>query len=371
MGDTADEPVDMSESTSLNDIAAAITWPDRDIAQQARERWDSLNKPAGSLGRLEDLGTWWAATRGECPPTPPQHPVLVVFAADHGIARTARTSVYPPEATARMVRALLNGSAAASALARRVGATVHVVDLAVDAETDYLDDLNPAATAHRIRRASGSIDHEDAMTADEAHQAFIAGVGIADAEIDAGADLLIAGDIGVGNTTAASAIIGLYAPADVVAVVGRGTGIDDAAWMRKCAAVRDAMRRGRELKAEPLELLATIGGADFAAILGFLLRSAARRTPVLLDGLAPTAVALIAHRVAFRAREWWRAGHLSTEPGHAAALARLDLDPILDLRMRLGEGTGALLAVPLIGAAADALSDMATDHATGVESFDG
>lgn len=346
-------------SDDLTAIASAITWPDRDVAQAARDRWASLDKAPGSLGRLEELGTWWAAARGECPPDAPQRPVLVIFAGDHGIARTARTSQFEPETTAHMVRALAEGRAAAHAIADRVGARVRIADLSVDAEPDYVDDLDPSIAGNRVRRASGSIDREDAMTADETRRAFEIGVQLADAEIDAGADLLVLGDVGIGNTTPAAAIIGLYAPADVTSVVGRGTGIDDAGWMRKCAAVRDAMRRGRELKGEPLDLLAAIGAPDFAAMLGFLLQSAARRTPVILDGVAPTAVALVAHRVAFRAREWWLAGHLSPEPGHAAALERLDLAPVLDLQMRHGEGTGALLAVPLIGTAADALREVA------------
>jgi len=355
----------MTDDT-LASIVAAIDWPDRDMAQVARERWRLLAKPDGSLGRLEELGTWWSSVRGQCPPDPPQRAVLVIFAADHGIARTSRTSAYPPEVTAQMVRTLVAGSAGANALAREVGVEVRVVDVGVDTDPHYLDDSDPKVTQHRIRRGSGSIDVDDALSPEETAAAFAVGVAVADAEIDAGADLLIAGDMGIGNTTAASAISGLYAPADVVSVVGRGTGIDDATWMRKCAAVRDAMRRGRDLKGAPLELLAAIGGTDFAAMLGFLLQSAARRTPVILDGIVPTAVALIAHRAAFKSREWWQAGHRSPEPAHSAALGRLDLSPLLDLGMRLGEGTGALLAVPLVRAAAVSLRDIQTFDQAGV-----
>ena len=356
----------MTETRDLKTLAAEITWPDREVAQEARARWDSLTKPTGALGRLEGIGTWWASVRGTCPAPPPQRPVLVIFAADHGVARTARTSAYPPEVTAQMVRTLLAERAAANALARQFGASVRVVDIGVDVDSSYADDLEPQVAVHRVRRSSGSIDREDAMSMDETQRAFDVGVQLADDEVDAGADLLIVGDMGIGNTTAASAIVGLFAPADAVSVVGRGTGIDDATWMRKCSAVRDAMRRGRDVKAEPLELLSRIGGPDLAAMLGFLLQAAARRTPVLLDGTVPTAVALIAHRVAFKSREWWQAGHRSTEPAHTAALARLDLEPLLDLRMRLGEGTGALLALPIISAAAATLSEMITFEEAGV-----
>lgn len=350
----------------LTRVVAAIDWPDRAVAQEATARWRSLTKPEGALGRLEDLGTWWASARGECPPKPPQRPTLVIVAGDHGVARTARTSAYPPEVTAQMVRTFLAERAAANALARQVGAHVRVVDVAVDAPADYADDLDPRVAEGRIRRASGSIDREDAMTLEEAGRAFQLGVAIADAEIDAGADLLIVGDMGIGNTTSAAAIIGLLAPADLLSVVGRGTGIDDDTWMRKAAAVRDAMRRGKPHKGSPLELMAAIGGPDIATMVGLLLGAAARRTPVILDGTVISAAALIAHRAAYKSRDWWQAGHRSTEPAHSAALGRLDLAPLLDLQMRLGEGTGALLAVPLVASAAAALGEMLTFAEAGV-----
>lgn len=358
----------MSADLTLEQISSDVTWPDREVAQQARDHWASLDKPAGSLGRLEDLGVWWAAARASSPPPPPTHPALVIFAADHGIARTAGTSAYPPEHTAQMARSIAAGTAASRAIAQTSGVRVRLVDVSVDADPHFLDDLDATATAQRVRRSTGSIDREDAMSAEETQRAFEVGVAVADAEVDGGADLLALGDIGVGNTTVATAIIGLYAPSDVVPIVGRGSGIDDATWMRKCAAVRDGMRRGRELKGEPMALLSAIGGPDIAAMVGFLLRAAARRTPVILDGLAPSAAALIAHRSAFRAREWWQAGHLSTEPAHGAALQRLDLEPLLNLRMNLGEGTGALLAIPLVTAAASTMNDMVVAGAAPADS---
>jgi nicotinate-nucleotide--dimethylbenzimidazole phosphoribosyltransferase len=350
----------------LGDVAARIDWPDRSVAQDAVARWRQLTKPEGALGRLEDLGTWWASVRGVCPPSPPQRPVLVIVAGDHGIAQTARTSAYPPAVTAQMVRTFLTDRAAANALARQVGARVRVIDAGVDAPADYVDDLDPAVAMGRIRRGSGSIDREDAMSSEEARAAVRLGIAVAEAEVDAGADLLIVGDMGIGNTTAAAAIIGLLGPADILSVVGRGTGIDDATWMRKAAAVRDAMRRGKPHKGAPLDLLAAIGGPDIAAMVGLLLGAAARRTPVILDGTVIAAAALIAHRVAYKSRDWWQAGHQSTEPAHAVALGRLDLTPLLDLHMRLGEGTGALLAIPLVASAAAALSEMLTFAEAGV-----
>ena len=356
----------MDTDITFEDVVAGIDWPDRDAARAAALRWGSLTKPIEAFGRIEDLGAWWCSTRGECPAPPPAQPVLILFASDHGVASTARTSAYPSEVTAQMVRTFLRGEGAANALARQVGARMRVVDVGVDADPHYVDDLDPTVTQHRIRRSTGSIDREDAMTVDEVRAAFAVGGGMVDEAIDSGADLVIIGDMGIGNTTVSSTIIGLLAPADAVAMVGRGTGIDDATWMRKCAAVRDAMRRGKPVKGSPLELIATVGGPDVAAMVGVLLRSAQRRTGVMLDGTLSTASALIAHRAAYKALDWWQSGHRSTEPAHTAALDRLDLRPLLDLRMRLGEGTGALLAVPLVSAAAAALGEMRTFEELGV-----
>jgi nicotinate-nucleotide--dimethylbenzimidazole phosphoribosyltransferase len=181
---------------------------------------------------------------------------------------------------------------------------------------------------------------------------------IADAEVDSGADLLIAGDLGVSNTTAAAALVGVLTRSDASLVTGRGNGIDDATWMRKCAAVRDAMRRGRPVLGDQIQLLATVGGADLAALTGFLLQAAARRTPVLLDGVVPAACALVAQRIAFRSVDWLLAAQVSPEPAHRLALHRLSLEPVLDLGLGMGRGSAALLAVPLLRAAA-ALTEIA------------
>jgi nicotinate-nucleotide--dimethylbenzimidazole phosphoribosyltransferase len=346
----------------LERLAGAIERPDETARMAARERQTTLTKPTGSLVRLEDLSVWLAGVQGSCPTAPLERVRVVVFAADHGVASTG-VSAYPAEVTAQMVRNVHAGGAAVNALARLAGAELRVVDMAVDAD---LDDLPASVGEHKVRRGSGRIDIEDALTRAEAERSFDAGIAIADAEIDSGADLLVAGDLGIGNTTPAAALIGALTRNDASAVTGRGTGIDDAGWMRKCAAVRDAMRRGRPVLGDQLQLLATVGGADFAAVTGFLLQAAARRTPVVLDGVMSGACALVAQRVAFRAVDWWVAGHVSGEPAHALALGRLSLEPILDLGLRLGEGTGALLAVPVVKAAATILAEMATFDEAGV-----
>ncbi|MDF2824937.1 MAG: cobT, partial [Mycobacterium sp.] len=212
----------------------------------------------------------------------------------------------------------------------------------------------------KIRRSSGNIAVEDALTEDEVLAAVRAGVQIADDEVDSGADLLIAGDMGIGNTTPATVLIASLTNTEPVVAVGRGTGIDDAGWGRKTAAVRDALYRAHRDRFDTMALLRIAGGADVAAMAGFLAQAAVRRTPVLLDGVVVTAAALAAERMAPGARAWWQAGHRSTEPAHTLALSQLDLEPILELQMRLGEGTGAAVALPVLRAAVAALAGMAT-----------
>jgi nicotinate-nucleotide--dimethylbenzimidazole phosphoribosyltransferase len=335
--------------------------PDPDAVAAARARQDRLTKPPGSLGRLEELSVWVAGCQGVCPPQQFTRPRVVVFAGDHGVA-SAGVSAYPAEVTAQMVANIVAGGAAINALAEAAGAGVRVADMAVDVETP----VSPAVGAVKVRRGSGNIAVEDAMTQEETEAALAAGRRIADEEVDSGADLLIAGDMGIGNTTAATALIGVLTRTEPVAAVGRGTGIDDAGWIRKTAAVRDAMYRARRAAADPVALLAICGGADLAAMAGFCAQAAVRRTPLLLDGLVVTAAALVADRLAPGARQWWQAGHRSTEPGHTLALGHLELTPIVDLGMRLGEGTGAAVALPVLRAAVAALAGMATFDEAGV-----
>ncbi|MGD1282600.1 nicotinate-nucleotide--dimethylbenzimidazole phosphoribosyltransferase [Mycobacterium seoulense] len=339
---------------------APVSPPDAGVAAAARARQDTLTKPRGALGRLEDLSVWLASCQGHCPPRQLERARVVVFAGDHGVARSG-VSAYPPEVTAQMVANFEAGGAAINVLADVAGATVRVADLAVagDGPTDRIG-------AHKVRRGSGDITVEDALTHDETVAAITAGRAIADEEVDSGADLLIAGDMGIGNTTPAAVLVAALTNAEPVAVVGFGTGIDDAGWARKTAAVRDALFRARQVLPDPVALLRCGGGADLAALAGFCAQAAVRRTPLLLDGMAVTAAALVAERLAPGARLWWQAGHRSTEPGHALALTELGLEPILDLRMRLGEGSGAAVALPVLRAAVATLSSMATFAQAGV-----
>ncbi|WP_304118265.1 nicotinate-nucleotide--dimethylbenzimidazole phosphoribosyltransferase [Mycolicibacterium bacteremicum] len=333
---------------------SAVVAPDAEAGRAARQRQTTLTKPPGSLGRLEELSVWAAACQGVCPPRQFERARVVVFAGDHGVAR-AGVSAFPPEVTAQMVANFAAGGAAINVLAELAGAGVRVADIAVDGEP-----AEGAVGAHRIRRASGNIAVEDALTAAEAVAAVAAGRAIADEEVDAGADLLIAGDMGIGNTTPATTLIAALTRSEPVAVIGRGTGIDDDGWARKVSAIRDALYRARAVVADPMGLLRVCGGADLAAMAGFLAQAAVRRTPVLLDGVVVTAAALVADELAPGARAWWQAGHRSTEPAHTLALQRLELEPIVDLGMRLGEGSGAAVALPVLRAAVATLASMAT-----------
>ncbi|MEO9222443.1 MAG: nicotinate-nucleotide--dimethylbenzimidazole phosphoribosyltransferase [Mycobacteriaceae bacterium] len=318
-----------------------------------------LTKPAGSLGRLEELGVWIAGCQGNCPPRPLTRARVVVFAGDHGVAAHG-VSAYPSEVTRQMVDNILAGGAAVNVLAGVAGATVRVVDVSVDGDTPEI------VSGHKVRRSSGRIDVEDALSGPECTAAVDLGRAIADEEVDGGADLLIAGDMGIGNTTPAAVLISAITGAEPIAVIGRGTGIDDAGWMRKASVVRDARRRAMVVLGQPEALLRTVGGADLAAMVGFLAQAAVRRTPVILDGMVIAAAALLADDLVPGARQWWVAGHRSVEPAHDLALDRLAMRPLIDMEMRLGEGTGAVMALPLVHAAVRILVEMATFDTAGV-----
>ncbi|MFF8367901.1 nicotinate-nucleotide--dimethylbenzimidazole phosphoribosyltransferase [Streptomyces lydicus] len=334
---------------NLDDFANLIERPDGGVRRDAEERRARLAVPPGALGRLDELGEWLAGVQQQVPVRSLERPRVVLFAGDHGVAELG-VSARPAGGTKDLVRAVLDGASPVAVLARGAGAQVRVVDMAVDCDPG---DLPEEVTRHRVRRGSGRIDIEDALTAEEAEAAFRAGTALADEEADAGTDVVVLGDLSVGGTTAASTLIAALCGTDASVVTGRGGApIDDLAWMRKCAAIRDALRRARPVLGDQLELLATVGGADLTAMTAFLLQSAVRRTPVILDGVVSAACALVAQRVAFRAPDWWLAGQASGEPAQAKALDRIALNPLLDHGVTAGEGTGALLALPLVQAAA-------------------
>ncbi|MFF1323644.1 nicotinate-nucleotide--dimethylbenzimidazole phosphoribosyltransferase [Streptomyces chartreusis] len=336
-------------SLNLDDFSDLIERPDGGVRRDAEARRERQIVPPGALGRLDELGEWLSAAQSAVPVRPIEQPRVVLFAGDHGIAELG-VSARPAGGAGELVREILAGGRPVSVLARRLGVPVRVVDMSLDCDPESLPE---AVVRHRVRRGSGRIDIEDALTLEEAEAAFRAGAAVADEEADSGTDLVVLGDVSVGGTTAAGVLVAALCGTDASVVTGRGgLAIDDLVWMRKCAAIRDALRRARPVLGDQLQLLATVGGADLAAITGFLLQSAVRKLPVVLDGVVVAACALVGQRIAFRAPDWWLAAHDSGEPGQAKALDRMALEPVLDHGVRVGEGAGGLLALPTVQAAA-------------------
>jgi nicotinate-nucleotide--dimethylbenzimidazole phosphoribosyltransferase len=340
--------------------------PDADARRAAVARYAELAVPAGALGRLAELGCWLAEVQGSCPPRPPARPRVVLVAADHGIA-AAGVSAYPPGVTARQVRAARDNTAPVAVLAPAAGASLRVVDVGIDHRGPPFDVADPASDErYHVRAGSGRIDRVDALTEQETERAVAVGRALADEEVDSGADLLVPAAVGVGATTPASVLVAALTGAEPVAVVGRGSGIDDETWMRKAAAVRDALRRARPHIRDPLTLVRVGGGVDVAVLTGLLAQAAVRRTPVLLDGVVVGAAALVADRWAPGARRWWVVAQRSPEPAMELAVAHLDLVPLLDLQIRLGDGSGALAAAALLPMAARLLAETATAADSGI-----
>ena len=324
-----------------------VTPPSLKAADAAREFQLTLTKPTGSLARLEDLGVWLASCQDQVPPKKLTQPRMVIFAGDHGVA-TKKVSPYPKDIKA--------GGGGINAIANESGIGIRVVDISLDHD----EDVDVVGLQERVRRSCGSIDVEDAMTEAELVAAINVGKRIADEEVDNGADLLMAGDLGIGNTSPSAVIIGLLTGQEPVVVTGRGSGVNDEGWKRKVAVVRDAMFRARKDKGDVLTLMRKVTSPELAAMAAFLAQAAVRRTPIVLDGVVVTAAALLAERLAPGARAWMQAGHRSAEPAHTFALESLKLEPLLDLGLRLGEGSGAAAAFPLVRMATNIMNDMAT-----------
>lgn len=351
--------------TTLEAALAALRPLDGAAVTAARDRQARLTKPPGALGVLEDVSVQLAGLAGECPPPLPAPAAVAVFAADHGVHAQGVTP-WPQEVTAQMVANFLAGGAAVNALAATVGARVIVVDVGVAAP---LDDA-PGLLRHRVRDGSRDLSLQPAMTGGEVRAALDAGVAVAARLIREGHRCLLTGDMGIANTTASAALIAAFTGTDPGDVTGRGTGIDDVTLNRKVGVVRAALDRHAAVVARraeaPLDVLAALGGLEHAAIAGFVIGAAAARVPVILDGVIAGAAALAARALAPEAMVACLAGHRSAEPGHTVALEALGLRPLVDLDLRLGEGTGAVLALPIVRAAAAALRDMATFDAAGV-----
>jgi nicotinate-nucleotide--dimethylbenzimidazole phosphoribosyltransferase len=338
---------------------SSLTPLDGAAAAAATEHLGRLTKPPGSLGRLEALAVQLAAIAGTSPPPLPAPAAVAVFAGDHGVVAEGVTP-WPQEVTAQMVANFCNGGAAINALARQVGASVVVVDVGVATEVPDA----PGLVRARVAPGTANLAAGPAMTLAQVGAALDVGARTAARLVADGARCLVTGDMGIGNTTPSAAVIAAFTGRDARDVTGRGTGIDDDRLARKVAVVERAVRRaaGRP----PREVLAEVGGLEIAAIAGYSVGGAAARVPVVADGVIAAAGLLAAAALAPRALPFVIAGHRSVEPGATAALEFLGLEPLLDLGMRLGEGTGGCLAVPVVQAAARVLGEMATFDSAGV-----
>ncbi|MFF4777388.1 nicotinate-nucleotide--dimethylbenzimidazole phosphoribosyltransferase [Microtetraspora fusca] len=356
--------------TPLDETISAIRPADRDAMARAREHQDRLTKPRGALGALEDVAVRLAGVAGVCPPPMPTPAALAIFAADHGV-HAQGVSPWPQEVTTQMVANFLAGGAVANAFAASAGASVTVVDVGVASDLPAA----PGLRARKVAYGTADLSLGPAMTADQAAAALAVGVETARELIEGGARCLITGDMGIANTTASAALICAYTGREAAEVTGRGTGIDDATHQHKIGVVRRALEANRlretdgfapERRDDALRALASVGGLEHAAIAGFILAAAAARVPVILDGVIAGSAALAAVALAPAAASYCVAGHRSAEPGHAATLDHLGLRPLVDLELRLGEGTGGLLAHPLVSAAVRVMHEVATFDSAGV-----
>ena len=349
--------------TLLGDTVAAVVPRDATAERAARERLDRMTKPPGSLGVLEDVAAQLAGIAGMCPAPLPAPATVAVFAGDHGVHAQGVTP-WPQEVTAQMVANFLAGGAVVNAFAAEMGAEVVVVDVGVAAVLDPA----PGLYDRKVRRGTADLSAGPAMTLDEARRAVEVGIELA-TRLATASGSLVTGDMGIANTTASAALVCAFTGAAPAAATGRGTGVDDPTLARKVEVVTRAVARLPERPSSPetaLAVLAEVGGLEHAALAGFVIGAAAARVPVLLDGVIAGSAALVAAALCPPALEYALAGHTSAEPGHGIALRHLGLRPLLGLDLRLGEGTGALLALPLVAAAARALRDVATFDSAGV-----
>lgn len=330
------------------------------ITAQAQERLNRLTKPLGSLGRLEDLAKQLAGIFGTVRPAL-LHKAIITMAADHGVTDEG-VSAYPKVVTPQMVLNFLRGGAAINVLAKAAGARVMVVDMGVAAELP----AHPHLISRKIGYGTNNMAVGPAMTRPQARAAIEAGVEIATGAVTEGASVIGTGDMGIGNTTASSAIVAAMTQEDLRVVTGRGTGIDETAYLKKISVIQRALAVNRPDPSDPIEVLAKVGGFEIAGLVGVILGSAQAKRPVVIDGFISGAAALIAAALEPRATPYLIAAHRSQEPGHRIILERLGLRPLLELDMRLGEGTGAALAMPILEAACRILTEMATFEEAGV-----
>ena len=344
----------------LDSLISTIQPLDESAMRAARARQDMLTKPRGSLGRLEELSIQLAGMRADPFPSV-ERKAVIVMAADHGVASEG-VSAYPAEVTAQMVLNFLHGGAAINALARQAGARVTVVDVGVASEFGPVSGL----LQRKVMCGTRSLAQGPAMTRQEAERALQVGADVLNEEAAHGLDLVATGDMGIGNTTPSSAITAVLTGLPVAQVVGRGTGIDDQGLQHKIKVIEQALDVNHPNATDALDVLHKVGGLEIAGLAGVMIAAAGRRIPIVVDGFISTAAAMIAAGLAPGVREYLISAHQSVELGHRAMLSHLGLTPLLDLNLRLGEGTGAALAFHLIEASTRVLREMATFDEAGV-----
>ncbi len=350
----------MTISPLVDETVESITALDEAAMTAARARQDTLTKPPGSLGRLEELSVMLAGMFGQAVPRISRKTVILA-AADHGVVAEG-VSAYPQEVTPQMVYNFLRGGAGINVLARQAGADIVILDAGVAADLEP----NPLLRSVKVAYGTANMAVGPAMTREQAVRCLELGIDVAREQIGEGADLIACGDMGIGNTTASSAITAVATGADPAVTTGRGTGLDDPGLAHKVEVVRRAIQVNSPDLADGLDVLTKVGGLEIGVLAGAMLGTAASNRPVVVDGFISGAAALIAWLISPGARDYFIAAHQSVEPGHRVGLDAMGLTPLLDMNMRLGEGTGAALAMHLIEAAALCLAEMATFAEAGV-----
>ncbi|MCD1262013.1 nicotinate-nucleotide--dimethylbenzimidazole phosphoribosyltransferase [Paenibacillus athensensis] len=343
----------------IEKVLVEIVPLDEEAMSAASAHLDQLTKPPGSLGKLEAIARQWAGITGQVLPEPGGKAVIVM-AGDHGVCEEG-VSAFPSEVTPQMVLNFLNGGAAVNVLARHVGAEVVCVDIGVNADLEH-----PGLVSRKVRKGTGNMARGAAMTMGEAEQAIAAGIELVDELAARGVRLLATGEMGIGNTTPSAALLCALTGLAPAQAVGRGTGIDDEGWLHKVAVVQQALEVNAPEADKPLEALAKVGGLEIAGLVGVILGAARNRCPVIIDGFISSAAALVASRISPLSTSYMLASHLSQEQGHARLLEAIGLSPMLHMDMRLGEGTGAVLAFTLVDAAGKIMREMATFASAGV-----
>ncbi|WP_246627363.1 nicotinate-nucleotide--dimethylbenzimidazole phosphoribosyltransferase [Paenibacillus solanacearum] len=345
--------------SALKDTVQAIEPLDAGKVEEASVHLDQLTKPPGSLGRMEDVAKQLAGIRREIKPDLGRKAVIVM-AGDHGVCEEG-VSAFPAEVTPQMVMNFLNGGAAVNVLSRQTGTDVICVDIGVNAELSH-----PSLHSRKVRFGTANMAKGPAMSREEAAEAVMVGVRLVEELAGQGYGLLATGEMGIGNTTPSSAILAVLGGKDAALAAGRGTGIDDKRLLHKQAVIARAIEVNRPDPADPLDVLAKVGGLEIAGLVGVILGAARRRIPVVVDGFISSAAALVASRLSPLSASYMIASHLSQEQGHAMLLEEIGLTPMLHMDMRLGEGTGAVLALPLIEAAVRIMKEMASFADAGV-----